>query len=36
MSSKEFSNTDEQRFIIAAKAIKESIIRNRRIDRRWC
>lgn len=32
MSSKEFSNTNEQRFIIVAKAIKESIIRNRRID----
>jgi hypothetical protein len=33
MSTKEFPNTGEERFIIAAKAIKESIIRNREIER---
>ena len=33
MSTKEFPNTAEERFIIAAKAIKESIIRNREIER---
>ena len=29
MSTKEFPNTNEERFIIAAKSIQESIIRNR-------
>ena len=32
MSTKEFPNTHEERFIIAAKSIQESIIRNRNIN----
>ncbi len=32
MPTKEFPKTDEERFIIAAKSIKESIIRNSDID----